>query len=407
MIISRDTVNMLTEQSIFIGSFLLLISILLSKVSSKLGIPSLILFLVLGMLAGSEGIGGIYFDDSTIAQFIGNIALVFIIFSGGLDTKWKEVKPILGRGILLSTIGVFITAIALGFFINWITDFTFMESLLIGSIVSSTDAAAVFAIFRSRGKQKLKHNLEPTLEFESASNDPMAYFLTTTIIFLILNPTTSIESAFILLIKSLSLGAILGVVFGKGMVFVTNKVSLHIPALYPIRTMAMAILTFSVSYLVGGNGLISVYIAALILGNSRFEHKKTQIQFFDGIAWLMQIIMFITLGLLVFPSQIVPVIGVGLIISFFLILVARPLAVVLCILPFKVPAKDQIFISLVGIRGAVPIILATFPIAAGLNSANMIFNIVFFVTITSALLQGSTVNVLADYLGLSGSKNDE
>ncbi|HPX78655.1 MAG TPA: cation:proton antiporter, partial [Methanobacterium sp.] len=191
------------------------------------------------------------------------------------------------------------------------------------------------------------------------------------------------------------------------MVFVTNKVSLHIPALYPIRTMAMAILTFSVSYLVGGNGLISVYIAALILGNSRFEHKKTQIQFFDGIAWLMQIIMFITLGLLVFPSQIVPVIGVGLIISFFLILVARPLAVVLCLLPFKVPAKDQIFISLVGIRGAVPIILATFPIAAGLNSANMIFNIVFFVTITSALLQGSTVNVLADYLGLSGSKNDE
>lgn len=397
---------MFTEQTIFIGSLLLLISILLSKTSYRLGIPSLILFLLLGMLAGSEGIGGIYFDNSSIAQFIGNIALVFIIFSGGLDTKWSEVKPIVGRGIVLSTIGVFITALVLGFFINWITGFSFIESLLIGSIVSSTDAAAVFSIFRSR-KQKLKHNLEPTLEFESASNDPMAYFLTTTMIFLIMNPTTTIESTIILLVKSLSLGAILGVVFGKGMVFLTNKVSLHIPALYPVRTIALALLTFSVSYLVGGNGLISVYIAALILGNSSFAHKKTQIQFFDGIAWLMQIIMFITLGLLVFPSQIVPVIGIGLIISFFLILVARPLAVFLCLLPFKVAVKDQVFISWVGIRGAVPIILATFPIAAGLNSANMIFNIVFFITITSALLQGSTINLLARYLGLSGSQNSE
>ena len=396
---------MFTEQTIFIGSLLLLISILLSKTSHRLGIPSLILFLLLGMLAGSEGIGGIYFDDSSIAQFIGNIALVFIIFSGGLDTKWSEVKPILWRGIVLSTIGVFITAISLGFFINWCTDFSFMESLLIGSIVSSTDAAAVFAIFRSRGKQKLKNNLEPTLEFESASNDPMAYFLTTTMIFLIMNPSTSIESTIILLVKSLSLGALLGVVFGKGMVFLTNKVSLHIPALYPVRTIALALLTFSVSYLVGGNGLISVYIAALILGNSTFAHKKAQIQFFDGIAWLMQIIMFITLGLLVFPSQIVPVIGIGLIISFFLILVARPMAIFLCLIPFKVAVKDQVFISWVGIRGAVPIILATFPIAAGLGSAHMIFNIIFFITITSALLQGSTINIFAQYLGLTSSEN--
>ncbi len=396
---------MFTEETIFIGSILLLISILLSKTSHRLGIPSLILFLLLGMLAGSEGIGGIYFDDSSIAQFIGNIALVFIIFSGGLDTKWGEVKPILWRGIVLSTIGVFITAISLGFFINWCTDFSFIESLLIGSIVSSTDAAAVFAIFRSRGKQKLKHNLEPTLEFESASNDPMAYFLTTTMIFLIMNPTTSIESTIILLVKSLSLGALLGVVFGKGMVFLTNNVSLHIPGLYPVRTIALALLTFSVSYLVGGNGLISVYIAGLILGNSTFTYKKAQIQFFDGIAWLMQIIMFITLGLLVFPSQIVPVIGIGLIISFFLILVARPMAIFLCLIPFKVAVKDQVFISWVGIRGAVPIILATFPIAAGLGSAHMIFNIIFFITITSALLQGSTINIFARYLGLTSSEN--
>lgn len=398
---------MFSEQLILIGSVLLLISILISKTSHRLGIPSLIFFLFIGMLAGSEGIGGIYFDNSVITQFIGIVALVFILFSGGMDTKWVEVKPILWRGVALSTVGVLITAVAVGFFINWITGFSIMESLLIGAIVSSTDAAAVFSIFKSRGKRKLKNNIEPTLELESGTNDPMAYFLTTTLIFLILNPTTSIEATILLLIQSIGLGVILGVVFGKGMELLINNIKLHITGLYPVLTIALAFLTFSVTYFVGGNGFLSVYIAAIILGNSKFVQKKVQMQFFDGLAWMMQIIMFLTLGLLVFPSQIIPIMGIGIVISFFLILVARPIAVFLCLTPFKVALKDQIFISWVGIRGAVPIILATFPIVAGVTGGNMIFNIVFFITITSALLQGSTINVVAKYLGLSNSKQSE
>ena len=397
---------MLSEQFILIGSLLLFISIIISKTSNRLGIPSLVFFLLIGMLAGSEGIGGIYFDNPNITQFIGIIALVIILYSGGLDTKWRDVKPVLGRGVVLSTAGVLITTVTVGLFINWITGFSLISSLLIGAIVSSTDAAAIFSIFRSKN-QELKNNIIPTLELESGTNDPMAYFLTTTLIFLILNPTTSVWSTILLLVQSIGLGVILGVIFGKGSVKLINSIKLHIQGLYPVLTIALAFLTFSVTYFVGGNGFLSVYISALILGNSYFVNKKIQMQFFDGMAWLMQIIMFLTLGLLVFPSQIVPIIGVGILISFFLILVARPLAVFLCLSPFKVGFKDKIFISWVGIRGAVPIIFATYPIVAGISGANMIFNIVFFITLTSALIQGSTIHVIAKHLGLSTTKTEE
>ena len=397
---------MLSEQFILIGSLLLFISIIISKTSDKLGIPSLVFFLLIGMLAGSEGIGGIYFDNPSITQFIGIIALVIILYSGGLDTKWKDVRPVLGRGVVLSTAGVLITTVAVGLFINWVTGFSFIQSLLIGAIVSSTDAAAIFSIFRSKN-QDLKNKIIPTLEIESGTNDPMAYFLTTTLIFLILNPTTSVWSTILLLVQSIGLGVILGVIFGKGSVKLINSIKLHIQGLYPVLTIALAFLTFSVTYFVGGNGFLSVYIAALILGNNHFINKKIQMQFFDGLAWLMQIIMFLTLGLLVFPSQIVPVIGIGVIISFFLILIARPLAVFLCLSPFKIGFKDKVFISWVGIKGAVPIIFATYPIVAGINGANMIFNIVFFITLTSALIQGSTIHVVAERLGLSTKKTEE
>ena len=388
------------EYFLLIGSLLLLISIILSKTSHKLGVPSLLFFLLIGMLAGSEGIGGIYFDNSYIVQFVGIIALIFILFSGGLDTKWGDVKPVLWKGVALSTAGVLITTLTVGFFINWIAGFPLMESLLIGAIISSTDAAAVFSIFRSK-KGGMKHNLEALLELESGSNDPMAYFLTVTLIFMILNPETSIPSMVLSLIQSIGLGVILGVLFGKGMVELINRIKLHLEGLYPVLTIALALLTFSLTNYVGGNGYLSVYIAALILGNSEFVHKTEQIQFHDGLALLMQIIMFLALGLLVFPSQMVPVMGVGILISLFLMLVARPLAVFICLSPFKVGFKDQIFISWVGIKGAVPIILATYPIVAGINGGDMIFNIVFFITLTSALIQGSTINTAAKYLGLS------
>lgn len=390
---------MISEQFILFGSVLLFICIVISKTSHRLGVPSLLFFLLIGMLAGSEGIGGFYFDNPSIAQFIGIIALVIILFSGGLDTKFSEVKPILWRGLTLSTIGVFITAIITGIFLYWFLHIPLLESLLIGSIISSTDAAAIFAIFNSK-KMGLKNNIAPLLELESGTNDPMAYFLVTTLIFLILNPTTSITSMVILLIKSLGLGILIGFFFGKGSVWIINNIKLHSEGLYSVFTFAIAFLTFSISYFLGGNGFLSVYIAALILGNSHFVHKTEQVQFFDGIALLMQIIMFLTLGLLVFPSQIIPVLGIGISVSVVLILIARPVAVFLCLLPFKVGFKDQIFISWVGIKGAVPIIFATYPIVAGIEGSEIIFNIIFFITIISALVQGSTIEILAKYLGL-------
>ncbi len=392
---------MIFEQYILLGSILIFISIVLSKTSYRLGIPSLLLFILIGMLAGSEGIGGIYFDNPNIAQYIGTIALIFILFSGGLDTKWNNIRPVLWKGLTLSTFGVFITAIAVGFFIHWFIGFPLLLSLLIGSIISSTDAAAVFSIFRSR-KTSLKHNIEPLLEFESGSNDPMAYFLTTTVILLILNPATSIGTTVIVsLIQSLGLGVIFGVIFGKGMVKIINKINLDISGLYLVLTITLALLTYSVTYFLGGNGYLSVYIAAVILGNSCFAQKVFQVQVFDGIAWLMQIIMFLILGLLVFPSEIIPIMGIGILISFFLILVARPIAVFLCLTPFKTGFKDQVLISWVGIKGAVPIIFATLPIVAGIEGADIIFNIIFFITVTSALIQGSTIYLFARYLGLT------
>ncbi|MEN6329121.1 MAG: potassium/proton antiporter [Methanobacteriaceae archaeon] len=395
---------MVFEQLLLVAALLIFISIIISKVSYRLGIPSLLFFLLIGILAGSEGIGGIYFDNPQITQAMGTIALVFILFSGGLDTKWAEVRPVLGQGIVLSTVGVFITAIAVGLFINWITDLPLLLSLLIGSIVSSTDAAAVFSIFRSH-KTGLKNNIAPLLELESGSNDPMAYFLTTTIIFLILNPTTSPESMILSLIQSIGLGIVLGVIFGKGSLKLISSIKLQITGLYPVLLIALSALTFSVTYYLGGNGFLSVYITALILGNSDFIHKRTQKEFFDAIAWLWQIFMFLILGLLVFPSEITPVIGIGLLISFFLILIARPLTIFLCLAPFKVGFRDKVLISWVGIKGAVPIILATFPIVAGVEGADLIFNIVFFITITSALIQGSTIYTLARFLGLTTQKS--
>ncbi|ADZ09944.1 sodium/hydrogen exchanger [Methanobacterium lacus] len=390
---------MISEQFILFGSVLLFICIVISKTSHRLGIPSLLFFLLIGMLAGSEGIGGIYFDNPSITQFIGIIALVIILFSGGLDTKFSEIKPILGQGLILATVGVFITAILTGIFLYWFLHIPLLESLLIGSIISSTDAAAIFAIFNSK-KMGLKNNIAPLLELESGTNDPMAYFLVTTLIFLIINPTTSLTAMVILLIKSLGLGILVGFFFGKGSVWIINNIKLHTEGLYSVFTLAIAFLTFSVSYFIGGNGFLSVYIAALILGNSHFVHKTEQIQFFDGIALLMQIIMFLTLGLLVFPSQIVPVLGIGIFVSVVLILVARPVAVFLCLIPFKVGFKDKIFISWVGIKGAVPIIFATYPIVAGIAGSEIIFNIIFFITIISALVQGSTIEILSKYLGL-------
>ena len=391
--------NLTIENILLVGSLLLFISIVAGKTSYKFGVPTLVLFLGIGMLAGEDGIG-ISFNNPQIAQLIGVISLNFILFSGGLDTDWKSVKPIMKEGFALSTIGVFLTAIGLGTFVYYVTDFTIYESLLLGSIVSSTDAAAVFSILRAKNLA-LRANLRPTLELESGSNDPMAYVLTIAFLGLVINQDQGIASMIPLFLQQMVLGTIAGFGFGKLSKIIINKIKLDFEGLYPVLVIALMFITFSVTDFVGGNGFLAIYICAVFLGNQYLIHKKTILKMYDGLAWLMQIVLFLTLGLLVFPSQIVPVIGIGLVISLFLIFVARPVAVFLSLIPFKMKLRRRFYISWVGLRGAVPIVFATYPLLAGIDKANMIFNIVFFISLTSILIQGTTLSVVAKWLNVS------
>jgi len=392
--------NLNIENIILIGSLMLLVSVFAGKTSFRFGVPILLLFLSIGMLAGSDGIGGIHFDNPQIAQFIGVVSLNFILFSGGLDTNWNSVKPILKQGVVLSTLGVLLTSLTLGSFVYYITDFTFYESMLLGSIVSSTDAAAVFSILRSKSIA-LKSNLRPALELESGSNDPMAYVLTIAFLTLVVNQDQSVASVIPLFLRQMILGAIAGFAFGKLSKLIINKIKLDFEGLYPVLVIALMFITFSATDAVGGNGFLAIYICAVYLGNQDLIHKKTILKMYDAMAWLMQIILFLTLGLLVFPSQVFPFIGIGLLISVFLILVARPLSVFISLLFFKMNIRRRLYISWVGLRGAVPIVFATYPLLAGIEKANMIFNIVFFISVTSVLIQGTTLGVVAKWLGVA------
>ncbi|MDR0911034.1 MAG: potassium/proton antiporter [Methanobrevibacter sp.] len=389
----------LIPEMLLIAGIILLVSVILSKLSSHAGIPVLLVFLVLGMFMGSEGPVGIYFDNYTYVQYICVFALTIILFSGGLDTDIKEAKPIAKSGIALGTIGVLITAITTGLFIHFILGFDLIASLLIGSIISSTDVSAVISIFRTN-KLKLKHRLEHLIEFESAVNDPMANILTLSFVHLMLHPKTSIFEIILSLIQALVIGTIFGFISGKLSVKFINKINLETKGLYPVILIAIALLSFSVSEIVGGSGFLAVYISSLLIGNSAIVSKKAMVSFFDGLAWLMQIIMFIILGLVVFPSELIPSALTSLIIAVGLILIARPLAVYLCMLPSNYNFKEKLFISWTGIKGAVPIVFATYPLVAGIKNSLFIFNIVFFITIISILLQGSTIKILAKKLKL-------
>ncbi|MBN2805553.1 MAG: potassium/proton antiporter [Prolixibacteraceae bacterium] len=389
-----------TENILLIGSILLFLSLIAGKTSYKFGVPTLLLFLGIGMLAGSDGIGKIHFDDPQVAQFIGIVSLNFILFSGGLDTNWKTVKPILWQGLSLSTFGVLLTAVSLGTFVFLITDLTIYESMLLGSIVSSTDAAAVFSILRAKNLQ-LKNRLRPTLELESGSNDPMAYVLTIAFLALVVNQDKSFWSIVPMFLQQMGIGALAGFLFGRLSLYIINKIELGFEALYPVLMITLMFATFSATNFVGGNGFLAIYISAVFLGNHDLIHKKTILQMYDGMAWLMQIVLFLTLGLLVYPSHVVPYIGIGLLISLFLILVARPLSVMISMIPFKMKARRRFYISWVGLRGAVPIVFATYPLLAGIEKAEMIFNIVFFIAITSVLLQGTSLSLVARWLRVS------
>ncbi len=389
--------NLPVEYLLIGTSSLLLLSIVASRFIGTWGIPSLLIFLVIGMLAGSDGPGGIYFDDPWAAQSLGVVALIFILFAGGLDTDWRQVRPVLGQGLVLSTLGVLLTALLVGLFVSYVLRFPLLEGLLVGAIVSSTDAAAVFGILRSR-KVTLKGNLKPLLEFESGSNDPMAVFLTLGLIHLLTRPGSSAGFLIPMFLWQMALGGLGGYGAGRIAILIINHIRLEYEGLYPVLTMALTLLTYGGITWLGGNGFLAIYIAGLMMGNGNFIHKKSLIRFHDGLAWLMQIGMFLTLGLLVFPSRLVPVLGSGLLIAAFLMIAGRPVSVFLSLLFSPLGIREKTLISWVGLRGAVPIILATFPLLAGIPEADTIFNVVFFIVLTSVLLQGTSIPLVARWL---------
>ena len=395
-----------TGNILLVGSILLFMSILAGKTGYKFGVPMLLLFLGVGMLFGSDGLG-IQFNSPAIAQFIGMMALSIILFSGGMDTKYSEIKPIAPQGIVLATVGVILTAFLTGGIIYYISHFlpgtpnlTFAQSLLLASVMSSTDSASVFSILRSKGL-KLKQNLRPMLELESGSNDPMAYMLTILLIQIIQSGEMSFGQSILMLLIQLSVGALAGFLLGRLAIRMLNRINIDNQSLYPILLLAYVFFVFSVTDLLKGNGYLAVYITGLVVGNHKIVHKKSIAIFFDGFAWLSQLIMFLTLGLLVSPRQVLSVAGTGLLIGGALILISRPIGVWLSLLPFRgMTAKAKMFVSWVGLRGAVPIIFATYPLLAGIEHAQMMFNIVFFITILSLLVQGTTINYVAQLLGL-------
>ena len=396
------------ENTLLIGSILLFVSIVVGKTGYRFGVPTLLLFLVVGMLFGSDGLG-LQFHDAKDAQFIGMVALSIILFSGGMDTKFKEIKPILGPGIVLSTVGVLLTALFTGLFIWWLSGMSWTNiylpittSLLLAATMSSTDSASVFAILRSQ-KMNLKHNLRPMLELESGSNDPMAYMLTIVLIQFIQSAGMGVGAIVGSFVIQFMVGAGAGYVLGKLAIRMLNKLNIDNQALYPILLLAFVFFTFSITDLLKGNGYLAVYIAGIMVGNNKIMHRKDIYTFMDGLTWLFQIIMFLCLGLLVNPHEMLEVAVVALLIGVFMIVIGRPLSVFLCLLPFgkRITPTSKLFVSWVGLRGAVPIIFATYPVVADVPGADVIFNIVFFITILSLVIQGTTVSKVARLLGLS------
>jgi cell volume regulation protein A len=378
------------ELLIIIFSALVILSILTIKLSVRLGIPSLTLFLVIGMLAGSDGVGGLYFDNPALVQTLGVIALVLILFSGGLDTEWTGVRPVLWNGLSLSTIGVVLTALLVGWFVSWVQGFSFLEGLLLGAIVASTDAAAVFMVLRARNL-KLPRPLAHLLELESGSNDPMAVVLTVALIQLMSNPSTNLWDLLWFFVVQMTVGAVAGVAMGELIRWTLNTLKLELRGIYPVLSVAFALLTYGLTAELHGSGFLAVYLAGLFMRRHSVVHQKNLVQFHEGLAWLMQITMFLILGLQVFPARLIPIAGVGLLVSLFLIFIARPFSVYTSLALSRLSLREQTLVAWVGLRGAVPIVLATFPVLAGIQKADTIFHLVFFIALTSVVLQGPPI----------------
>lgn len=394
------------EYYIFAGSVLLFIGILMSKTSYRTGMPILLVFMFVGMFFGCEGVG-IEFHEVNHAQTLGIFALNIILFSGGMETKFKDIRPVLQQGILLSTAGVLLTTLFTGLFIFWISDnsplgleMSLVTSLLLAATMSSTDSASVFNVLRTQ-KIGLKYNLRSLLELESGSNDPMAYMLTVTLIQLLTADSTGITGTLTLFVLQFVIGGLGGFLLGKLSVWILGRIKLENPSLYPILLLSIVFIIYTVTNVCQGNGYLAVYIAGILVGNASIPNRKETRTFMDGITWLFQIMMFIVLGLLVKPHEMLDMFLVALLISGFMILIARPLSVFLCLSPFRrMNIRSKLFISWVGLRGAAPIIFATYPVVADIPGSGQLFNIVFFVTILSLMTQGVTIPRVARWLRL-------
>lgn len=395
------------ENILLIGSVLLFVSIVVSKTGYRFGVPTLLVFLLVGMLFGSDGLG-LQFHNADEAQFIGMVALSIILFSGGMDTKFSEIRPVLSQGILLSTVGVLLTTLFTGLFIYWISGFehvsitmSLITAMLLAATMSSTDSASVFNILRSQS-MNLKHNLRPMLELESGSNDPMAYMLTIVLIQFINSSGMGMMDILGSFCIQFIVGGASGFLLGRLAILILNKINLNNQSLYPILLLSFIFFTFTVTDLCKGNGYLAVYIAGIMVGNNRITNRKEISTFMNGMTWLFQIIMFLTLGLLVNPHEMLNIAVPALLIGVFMIVFARPLSVLICLLPFKkMNFNSRIFVSWVGLRGAVPIIFATYPVVANIPDSNQIFNIVFFITILSLVIQGTTISWIAKLLHLA------
>lgn len=401
-----------SENFLLIGAILLFVAVLAGKVAYRLGAPALLLFLAVGVFFGYEILS---FNSPELTQFMGMIALSIILFSGGMDTKFSEIKTVMFPGIILATVGVLLTAFILGGFIYLISPWlgaglSFPLALLLASTMASTDSASVFSILRTK-KQGLTENLRPLLELESGSNDPVAYILVVLLVGM-LSPqkeTMSISTSAIMFVVQMAVGALAGYSFGKAATWIMNKINISNASLYSILLLAIVFFTFSFTTIIKGNGFLAVYIAGLVVGNHKIVHKRTVVAFFDGITWLVQIIMFIMLGLLVDlrlllqPSALLLGVATAILMTF----IARPVAVQLCMLPFrKFSNKARLYVSWVGLRGAVPIIFATYPLVDNIPHGELLFNVVFIVTIISLSLQGTTVSGMANALGVARKEKE-
>ncbi|MCF0235123.1 MAG: potassium/proton antiporter [Bacteroidaceae bacterium] len=395
------------ENLLLLGSLLVFVSILVSKTGYRFGIPTLLLFLFTGMFFGSSGLG-LQFDSPKGAQFIGMFSLCIILFTGGMDTKFKDIRSILGPGILLATLGVVLTTIITGGFIYILSsshhfgiELSLMVCMLLAATMSSTDSASVFSLLRSQG-MGLKHKLRPILELESGSNDPMAYMLTVALTSVALSGSNfSMGNLVGSIAMQFAIGGLLGFGGGRFATWLMNRINHPNASLYPVLLLSLCFMTFTITDMLNGNGYLAVYIAGLVVGNRRLSYRREMTTFMEGLTWLVQIVMFISLGLLVNPQELWEVAPVALAIGLFMMFVARPVSVYLCMLPFwKYPIRAKHFLSWVGLRGAVPILFATYPVIHGVKDAAMLFNIVFVVTLLSLLTQGTTLSTMARWLKL-------